>query len=152
MSLCPASSTSFEYADAAELVLYNECPVLGVIDISTANIASVQSGVILMNVGALRHIQELHAEQIQRSRLSEIADFVFMIVSAYEEIYEGTGGSILLAKVVDEHNAVVAAGYLENGIYRIKTAGMRRKRSFKNKKLLFSKTRCEPLYNRPCSD
>ena len=152
MRLYPEASSSFDCADACELVLYDDCPVLGVIDTFTANVAGIQPGVILMNVGALRHIQELHAEQIQRENLSEIADFVFGVVSAYEQIYQGTSGSILLAKVVDEHNAVVAAGYLENGIYKVKTAGMRRKRSFNNKKLLFSKSRCEPLCNRLCSD
>lgn len=152
MRLCPEVSRSFDCADAAEFVLYDDCPILGVIDTFTAAIADIKSGIILVNVGALKHIQELHAEQIQHSNLSEIADFVFMIVSAYEQIYEGTGVSILLTKAVDEHNAVVAASYLENGVYRIKTAGIRRKRSFKNKKLLFSRSRCEPLRNRPCSD
>lgn len=152
MRLCPEASSSFDCADAAELVLYDDCPVLGVIDTFTANVAGVQSGVILVNAGALHHIQELHAEQIQCKNLSEVAVFVFGVVSVYEQIYQGTGSSILLAKAVDEHNAIVAAGYLENGIYRIKTAGMRRKRSFNNKKLLFSKSRREPLCNRPCSD
>ena len=152
MSLYPEVSSSFDCADAAELVLYDNCPVLGMIDIFTANVASVQSGVILVNVGALRHIQELHATQIQCSTLSEIADFVFTVVSEYEQIYEGTDGSILLAKDIDKHNAVVAAGYIENGIYRIKTAGVRRKRSFRNKKLLFSKSRREPSCNRLCYD
>ena len=152
MILQPATLCPFERADASELIVCNDCPVLGFIDASTASIAGIQSGVILMNVGAVRHIQELHAKQIQCAETSDIADFVFGVVSMYEQIYEGTGGSILLTKALDEHNAIVAVGYLENGIYRVKTAGIRRKRGFKKKKLLFSKSRCEPLYNHPCYD
>lgn len=92
-----------------------------------------------MNVGALKHIRERHAEQIKKDNLSDIAEFVVDIVSSYEMIYEGTeADSLWLSKDCQEHNAVAVIGIIdENGIYRVKTALVMRKRSFKKKKLLF---------------
>ena len=144
MRLRPEVSSSWETADASELVVNDAGAVLGEIDELTAKSACIPAGVINMNVGALRHICELHAGQIQRYALSEIAEFVSDVVSGYEQVYEGTDGSVLLVKAIGEHNAVVAVGYFESGIYRVKTAGIRRKRGFKNKKLLFSKQGANP--------
>lgn len=53
-------------------------------------------------------MKAMMSAQIQRHELSKIADFIFRVVSAYEQIYEGSNGSILLSKALDEQIAVVA--------------------------------------------
>ena len=130
----------FDEADDSVLVVCSGTGRdLGNINELTANSAGIPSGRIRMNVGALKHIRERHAEQIKKEDLYDIAEFVCDIVSSYEMIYEGTEeGSLWLSKDCKEHNSVAVIGLTdENGIYRVKTALVMRKRSFKKKKLLF---------------
>ena len=140
MNISTETGCTFDEADDSVLVVCSQTGKdLGNIDEFTANSAGILSGSIQMNVGALKHIRERHAEQIKKDNLSDIAEFVVDIVSSYEMIYEGTeADSLQLSKDCQEHNAVAVIGLIdENGIYRVKTALVMRKRSFKKKKLLF---------------
>ena len=147
MCLYLESKLCFDEADDSELILH---PItgrnLGTIDTLTSQKASINEGGIQMNVGALRHIKKLHAQQIQKEELYDISLFVWNVIRDYEKIYEGSNDSILLSKDYDENNAVVAIGFIDkDGVYRVKTAGIRRKRGFKNKRLLFERKGANPL-------
>ena len=141
MNISTETGRAFDEADVSELVVCSETgKALGNIDNTTAQSAGIPSGSIQMNVETLTHIKKRHAEQIKKNNLSDIAEFVFDIVSSYERIYEGTENPVLLSKNYQQHNAVAAISIIEDeGTYRVKTAFIMRDKEMKKKKLLFQR-------------
>ncbi|MDR0764770.1 MAG: hypothetical protein LBE65_04165 [Synergistaceae bacterium] len=120
-------------------------------DASPARQAGIAPGEIHVNVGMIKHSESGidgkhgHGGQIRNAGYTDTLSMIVDVVSDYQNIYEGSGNSILLTKPVPKGNGIVAVEFSkdEEGIYKGKTAWIARDAYFKKKKLLFA--RSEPL-------
>lgn len=145
MELTTETGRPVDEADPGELILrLDGSAALGVIDEEAAMAAGIEAGEIRANVGAVRHAERGHLNEIMSSGYPGAAEFIADVVSHYERIYEGADGSILLTKYLGHHHAVAAIELSrdEEGVYRTKTAWTLREKKLSKKKLLY--VRSEP--------
>ena len=145
MELITETGRTIDEAEPGELIIGPDgSAFLGVIDEEAATVAGIEAGGICANVGAVRHTERGHINEITSSGYSGAAEFIYDVVHNYERIYDGTDGSILLTKYLGHHHAIAAIELSQDeaGVYRTKTAWTLREKKLSKKKLLY--VRSEP--------
>ncbi|GHV28268.1 hypothetical protein FACS1894167_04840 [Synergistales bacterium] len=147
------SGRSVETADPSELLISEDgSPTFGIIDEETARQAGITPGEVRVNVGMIRHTEKEHGEQIRNAGYDNVESMFADVAANYNEIREGTNGSVLLVKSMEGTKSPSSAVELipDEGIYRGKTVWMARNDYLENRKLL--STRSATPVTGPASD
>ena len=127
-------------ADSNDFLLTPEGnSILSVIDEQTAKDAGIKPGGIRANVGALRHAESGHGKQITEAGYDSVQAFLLDVLNNWSQIWEGTKGSYLLARPLQNKHHGTAAIQLvldNDGGYHVTTLMYRNDKALKNKKLL----------------
>ena len=133
---------AIDEAESSELLIApNGSTAFTRIDENIAKVAGIPEGEVQANVGVIKHAEIRHGEQIRKAGYKDAQSFMLDVLNNWNEIREGTNGSLWLIMPHDNKHIGISAIQLHRttpGVYRVSTLIFTRNRTLNNKKLLYT--------------